>query len=181
MREQGRESGIGDGKMNPDPASGTRESEENLPKIIFSPFQKRPVFCFDPEGTYAITDTLLAIRRNDPFLAGVLNSSLGRFIITHTCPLTDRGYHVSTTAIGKFPVYVPDFDKRADRTRHDKMVSLVTNILELNRYLTKARTDQERRLVQQEIEATDVRLDALVYGLYGLTADEIAVVEGSLS
>jgi hypothetical protein len=31
--------------------------------------------------------------------------------------------------------------------------------------------------VQQEIDATDVRMDALVYELYGLTPDEIAVVE----
>jgi hypothetical protein len=43
--------------------------------------------------------------------------------------------------------------------------------------LQKAKTDQERRLVQQEIEATDVKIDALVYELYGLTAEEIAVIE----
>ena len=78
-----------------------------------------------------------------------------------------------------FPIYVPDFDKLADKTRHDKMVSLVTHILELNRYLPQAKTDQERRLVQQDIDATDVRIDALVYEFYGLTAEEIAVVEES--
>jgi hypothetical protein len=33
--------------------------------------------------------------------------------------------------------------------------------------------------VQQEIDATDVRIDALVYELYGLIPEEIAVVEGS--
>jgi hypothetical protein len=49
----------------------------------------------------------------------------------------------------------------------------------LHEYFRKAKTDQERRLVQQEIEATDVKIDALVYELYGLTADEIAVIEGS--
>jgi len=43
--------------------------------------------------------------------------------------------------------------------------------------LQKAKTDQEKRLVQQEIEATDVKIDALVYELYGLTAEEIAIVE----
>jgi hypothetical protein len=185
MREQCRGSGFGDSKEQPDLASGVflskRESEKNQPKIIFSPYQFNPAFCYDPEGTYAITRTLFAIPRNDPFLAGILNSSLGRFVITHTCSLTDRGYHISSASLGKFPVFVPDFDKLADKTRHDKMVSLVTHILELNRYLPQAKTDQERRLVQQEIDATDVRIDALVYGLYGLTADEIAVVEGRLS
>jgi len=49
----------------------------------------------------------------------------------------------------------------------------------LHDYLQKARTDQEKRLVQQEIEATDVKIDALVYDLFGLTAEEIAVVEES--
>lgn len=183
MREQGRESGFDESKEHPDLASGVfmsdRESEKNWPKIIFPSYQFNPAFSYDPDGTYAITHSLLAIPRNDPFLVGILNSSLGRFVITHTCSLTDRGYHISPAAIGKFPVYVPDFDKLADKTRHDKMVSLVTHILELNRYLQRAKTDQERRLVQQEIDATDVRIDALVYGLYGLTADEIAVVESN--
>ena len=31
--------------------------------------------------------------------------------------------------------------------------------------------------MQQEIEATDVKIDALVYELYGLTAEEIEVLE----
>ena len=166
---------------NTDPASGLSiihpESEEIRPKIIFPPYQDRPSFCYDPDGTYAITDTLFAIPRNDPFLLGILNSALARFVLTRTCPLTKRGYHISPAAVGRFPVYVTDFEKLADRTRHNKMVSLVTHILELNHYLPQAKTDQERRLVQQDLDATEVRIDALVYEMYGLTPEEIAVVE----
>jgi adenine-specific DNA-methyltransferase len=184
MSKQGREPGIDDSNAHSDSASGvfmsTWESEESRPKIIFSPYQFNPAFCYDPAGTYAITHTLLAIPRNDPFLVGILNSLLGRFVIIHTCSLTDRGYHISSAALGKFPVFVPDFEKLPDKTRHDKMVALVSQILGLNRYLTRAKTDQERRLVQQEIDATDVRIDALVYELYGLTLEEIAVVEESV-
>jgi DNA-binding CsgD family transcriptional regulator len=33
-------------------------------------------------------------------------------------------------------------------------------------------------MFQRQIEATDRQIDALVYGLYGLTEDEIALVEG---
>jgi hypothetical protein len=32
--------------------------------------------------------------------------------------------------------------------------------------------------LQRQIEATDRQIDRLVYGLYGLTAEEIAIVEG---
>ncbi|OPX61777.1 MULTISPECIES: Eco57I restriction-modification methylase domain-containing protein [unclassified Methanoregula] len=160
------------------PASG-QGREPPIPKIIFSAYQRRPAFCYDAKGSYAMTNALVAIHRNDRYLLALLNSALGRFIITRTCPLTDRGYHVIPPALGKFPVVTPDFDKLRDKTRHNKLVSLVTDILELNRYLAKATTEQERRLVQQEIDATDVRIDALVYEMYGLTPEEIAVVEGS--
>lgn len=57
------------------------------------------------------------------------------------------------------------------------MVSLISHILELNRYLPRAKTGQKRRLMQQDIDAMDVRIDERVYGFCGLTADEIAVVE----
>jgi len=151
--------------------------EQRVPKIIFSPYQHSPSFCFDPKGTYALASTLVAIPRNDPYLAAILNSSLGRFIIMHTCPFTDRGYNIGPAVLGKFPVMIPDFDKIADKTRYDKIVTTVSQILSLHEYLPRARTDQERRLVQQEIDATDVRIDSLVYEIYGLTTDEIAVVE----
>jgi hypothetical protein len=150
-----------------------------VPKIIFSQYQHSPSFCFDPRGTYAITSTLVAIPRNDPYLAAILNSSLGRFIIMHTCPFTDRGYTLGPAVLGKFPVMIPDFDKIAEKSRHDKIVTIVSQMLSLREYLARAGTDQERRLVQQEIDATDVRIDALVYEVYGLTPEEITIVEES--
>jgi len=33
-------------------------------------------------------------------------------------------------------------------------------------------------MIQREIEATDAQIDRLVYELYGLTEEEIRVVEG---
>jgi hypothetical protein len=152
-----------------------------VPKIIFAQYQHVPAFTCDQRGSYAITGSLLAIPHKDPYLAAILNSSLGRFLICSICTLTDRGYHLSPAQLGKFPVITPDFDKLADKTRHNKMVALVTQMLTLHGYLPKAKTDQERRLVQQEIEATDVKIDALVYELYGLTVEEIGVIERDLT
>jgi len=42
-----------------------------------------------------------------------------------------------------------------------------------------AHTDQEKTALQRRIADTDRRIDRLVYDLYGLTEDEIAIVEGS--
>jgi len=36
-----------------------------------------------------------------------------------------------------------------------------------------------RELYQRQIDATDAQIDALVYALYGLTEEEIRIVEGA--
>jgi hypothetical protein len=57
------------------------------------------------------------------------------------------------------------------------MVGLVDPMLTLHEQLTKARTNHEQTLLQRQIEATDVQIDNLVYELYGLTEEEIKIVE----
>jgi len=57
-------------------------------------------------------------------------------------------------------------------------VSSVERMLELHKRLQDAGSDSEREVMQRQIEATDRQIDALVYELYGLTAEEVAVVEG---
>ena len=58
---------------------------------------------------------------------------------------------------------------------HDKLVSLVERLLELHK--RSPRLPQEQEMVKREVESTDGRIDRLVYELYGLTEDEIKIVE----
>jgi len=58
------------------------------------------------------------------------------------------------------------------------MVALVTQMLDLNKRLQDASLDHEKTLLQRQIEATDTAIDKLVYELYGLTEEEIKIVEG---
>jgi hypothetical protein len=44
--------------------------------------------------------------------------------------------------------------------------------------LPQARTPHEQTGLQRRIEATDRQIDSLVYELYGLTGEEIAIVKG---
>jgi hypothetical protein len=59
------------------------------------------------------------------------------------------------------------------------MVSLVEKMLALHihKQLPDAATPHERTALQRQIEATDGQIEALVYELYGLTAEEIGIVE----
>jgi hypothetical protein len=42
-----------------------------------------------------------------------------------------------------------------------------------------AKTPHEKTVLQAEMDATDRRIDRLVYDLYGLTEEEIKIVEGA--
>lgn len=43
---------------------------------------------------------------------------------------------------------------------------------------TEVSTPEKTERTEREIRATDMEIDALVYELYGLTSDEVGVVEG---
>ena len=78
----------------------------------------------------------------------------------------------------KVPIRGLDFCKPADKFRHDQMVKLVDQMLELHQRLSAARTPQEQTSLERQIAATDAQFDRLVYDLYGLTEEEIRIVEG---
>ena len=42
----------------------------------------------------------------------------------------------------------------------------------------QAKSESQRGVIQRQIDSTDGEIDGLVYGLYGMTEEEIAIVEG---
>lgn len=68
-------------------------------------------------------------------------------------------------------------DDSNDVERADKMSIRVHRMIDLHRNIVEAKTPEERGSVQRQIEATDRKIDQLVYELYDLTDDEIAIVE----
>ena len=65
--------------------------------------------------------------------------------------------------------------------RHDRRVALVDQMLELHQRLAAAASEHDRALYQRQSEATDQEIDRLVYNLYGLSDDEIKIIEETAS
>ena len=84
---------------------------------------------------------------------------------------------LSVGDLKKLPIRTINFNDPADKAAHDRMVELVDRMLELNKKLAEARTPQAADVLKRQIEATDHQIDQLVYDLYDLTPDEIAIVE----
>ncbi len=88
-------------------------------------------------------------------------------------------YAYSRQYIENIPIRTIDFSDPQDVARHDKMVSLVETMLDLHKQLQEVGTPHEKTRIQNQIDYTDKQIDALVYELYNLTEDEIAIVEES--
>jgi hypothetical protein len=62
--------------------------------------------------------------------------------------------------------------------RHDRMVALLDKMLVLTPKLRGATSESEKAALQNAVTTTDTEIDRLVYELYGLTQEEIKIVEG---
>ena len=49
----------------------------------------------------------------------------------------------------------------------------------LHKKLASAKSEAQTTVLQRQIASTDAEIDRLVYDLYGLTGDEIEIVEGN--
>jgi hypothetical protein len=61
------------------------------------------------------------------------------------------------------------------------MVFLVDTMLKAKKQLAAARTYQDTYYYENKCASFDNQIDSLVYDLYGLTSEEIVIVEGASS
>ncbi len=114
------------------------------------------------------------------YLVGLLNSSLLTFIHRRIAPPKGGGFfEVKTRILGRLPIRTIDFNNADDKAKHDRMVQLVEHMLELHRQLDAANSGHDKNMLQRQINHTDQQIDRLVYDLYGLNDEEIAIVENS--
>jgi hypothetical protein len=127
-------------------------------------------------GGYGITSNQEA--GSLEYLCALLNSRLLDFYLKRVTTTFRGGYFAANRQfIELLPIRRVDLADRADEARHAQAVALVTGMLSLKKRLSDARTDHDKTVLRRQIDATDRKIDQLVYVLYGLTADEIRIVE----
>jgi len=156
---------------------GTADRFEQ-PKVLIRDTGNALQGTFDDEHYY-VKDVLVVLDadRNAQklkFLIGLLNSRLMKFYYETSFPTL----HVQRDELASLPIRTIDFDDPAEKALHDKLVALVDNMLELQKKHHDARMERDKELYERQIKMVDAQIDRLVYDLYGLTEEEIKVVEG---
>jgi type I restriction-modification system DNA methylase subunit len=156
-----------------------------VPKIVIRETGNRPIATLDLENRYLLS-SLYSIYPKETapkfdlrYLLGILNSQLAHYVLSIIALSLTQGAFTKmrTNQLARLSICSIDFAKKDDKTKHDKMVSLVGQMLELNKKLAGIKNPEEKTRIQRQIEATDAQIDKLVYDLYNLTPDEIKIVE----
>lgn len=113
------------------------------------------------------------------YTLGIMNSRLMDFAYTMMNPEKGEALaEVKKHHVEQLPIRPVNFSDKSDKAKHDKMVALVERMLDLHKRLAKAKAPDDKTKLQRQIDATDCEIDRLVYDLYGLTEEEIGIVEG---
>ena len=137
------------------------------------PEETRGRLCPMASGGFTITlGTQCPLRPE--YVLGLLNSQLLFWYLKQMSNVFRGGWITCTKQyFGELPVVIPD------RASHDEMVAKVTAMLEAKKELGKAHTDKEKTYYENKCAALDRGIDNVVYNFYGLTEDEIRIVEAS--
>ena len=151
------------------------------PKVLVKDTSSDFACTYEP-GEFYVKDVLIVIPKEDvtpiydlKFVAGVVNSKALHFYYRTTF----QTIHVQNEELASLPLPKVDFKKPADKSRHDRLVELVEQMLAAKAKLPSAKTECDREFYTNKCATLDQQIDALVYELYGLTAEEIKLVEGS--
>jgi adenine-specific DNA-methyltransferase len=120
-----------------------------------------------------------SVRIDERYILGLTNSRLLSWYGGLTLPNFGKDVFpkLNPQDIKELPIRTIDPTNPADKKQHDAIVSLVEQMLSLHKQLAEARNPQDKTFLQTRIDATDRQIDRLVYDLYGLTPDEIKIVE----
>ena len=153
-----------------------------LRELISRQFQLQAVKVSDDFVTNKSMQSILPLPDGPEleYLLGIINSRLiSWYFLKHSnVAQRDDFPKIVLKESRNLPIRPINFSSSTDKFHHDKMVSLVTYMLDLTKKLPLAKTEQEKIIIQRQIDATDRRIDELVYELYGLPEEEIRIVEG---
>ena len=140
-------------------------------KLMVAYTDQRLVFKKDI-NPFVITDA----KWNIFFVLGILNSRLISYLYINSSTIATKDDFRQTTLAELRRIPIPYLT--SEDARQNQMVALVDQMLELHKQLASAKTDHDKTVIQRQIDATDRQIDQLVYELYGLTEEEIKIVEG---
>ena len=154
-------------------------------KLFMRRVGDRIIATSDVEQRYAL-NTLVVVSPKPTcdwsirFVLGLLNSRLTNFYYVNFLKSTKKVFsEIQARQVEQIPLPCCLLTISSGLAKHDKMVDLVTQMLEAKKLEAVAGNDVKRDFWTRKAQGLDRQIDTLVYELYGLTPEEIDLVEGN--
>lgn len=125
------------------------------PKIMYQKFQVKPCFVYDEQGLYC-NDSMWIIPTEDKALLALLNSKMAWWLMKKKCTQIQNGVQLIWQYLSKIPV----------------PAILPPELAQLANQIIAAKKNGA------DTTALESEVDAIVYELYGMTAEDIGKMEG---
>ncbi|MCX6252836.1 MAG: Eco57I restriction-modification methylase domain-containing protein [Bacteroidetes bacterium] len=130
------------------------------PKIMYQVFQVKPCFIFDENGFFC-NNSMWIIPKADKVLVAILNSKMGWWLISKYCTAIQNGYQLIWKYFGQIPI----------PQNNEDQANPIIKIVDQIHSSKKSNPIADTSSLEKEI-------DQLVYELYGLTKEEVKILEG---
>lgn len=124
------------------------------PKIMYQKFQVKPCFVYDEQGLYC-NDSMWIIPTEDKALLALLNSKMAWWLMKKKCTQIQNGVQLIWQYLSKIPV---------PATLPSDLATLADQIIAAKKN-------------GADTTALESEVDTIVYGLYGVTADDVGKIE----
>jgi hypothetical protein len=153
------------------------------PKILWRQTASYPIATLDTRGGgfgRSIQSGMLkyGVNLDIRYVLAIMNSRFFRWIYTQSVKEGGRVFpQVKWAKLAKLPFPLLDISKKTGKAKHDKLVSLADTMLDIKKREKDAMM-RTKTIIERQIASTDAAINGLVYQLYGLTDEEIKIVEG---
>lgn len=153
-------------------------------KVLIRETGKRITATFDTKQYYVMSSLYSVFLKDDlsynlKYILGVINSNLSQFFMKQLCFDNSSGAFIKARIFHyqQLPIKTINF-KTDEKQKHDEIIILVDKLIKLNSEKQTAKLQSKIEQIQSRIDYCEDKINRIVYELYGLTEEEIGIVEG---
>jgi hypothetical protein len=142
------------------------------------------VGCYDPDQLLCLNNMHVLVPKSASphilYFLGLINSKLLNWYYHMLNPEVGEALaEIKKTNVAQLPVVAVGPNGNVKPLHHDQMVELVTKLIDAHRKLDSAKTEADKTVWERLCASLEDKIDALVFKIYDLTADDISVVDPS--
>jgi type I restriction-modification system DNA methylase subunit/predicted type IV restriction endonuclease len=137
-------------------------------------------FCLMASGGFSIRLDAVSAGCHPYYVLGLVNSKLLFWYLRQTSNRFRGGWITCTKQyFGQLPIRVPRADAPAEQAAHDALVTLVRRRIALSAEGTQSLTPDACARCERDLLSLEGRIDAAVAEIYGISQQDIALIEGT--